>query len=540
MDRNLRFIALALMALFCLSASAASVDSLYRVLDAALTRRPETMQRKELRIDSLRRRLQAAPSDSDRFQLAGHLYRETYTYCFDSAMHYVHLEMQLADRLQCPKAQVLGRIHRSVLLSTSGYFSESVDNLASLRLSAEVRRDDEVMSAYYYAWEWAYSTWAEYAADTLYAPAYYRQEMAYQDSLIRVLPPDSQPWHYWQGERAFRRQQYDEAEAHYLRALEGLRQNERLYAMTTYGLALVYGRTGQASLHEEYLLLAAIADQECPLKENLALQELAMLIYKEYPARLGKANDYLQVSLQDARFYHNRLRLLEVANKFPDIAESYQAWGEREHRRMVAALAAVTLLALGLLLSLGFLWRQLRRNRRQRVALAEMNAGLHQLNEALSATNLTRERYVSLFLDLCAAYIHKLNNFQNLVKRKVMAKQAEDLLKMVNATRLSEVDAKEFFLHFDTAFLTLYPDFIRSFNALLREDAQIKLERGDKLNTELRIYALIRLGVKDSSTIATLLFYSPQTIYNYRSAVKNRAKDKERFDEDVMELCRVY
>jgi hypothetical protein len=169
-----------------------------------------------------------------------------------------------------------------------------------------------------------------------------------------------------------------------------------------------------------------------------------------------------------------------------------------------------------------------------------MNAGLHQLNEALSATNLTRERYVSLFLDLCAAYIHKLNNFQNLVKRKVMAKQAEDLLKMVNATRLSEVDAKEFFLHFDTAFLTLYPDFIRSFNALLREDAQIKLERGDKLNTELRIYALIRLGVKDSSTIATLLFYSPQTIYNYRSAVKNRAKDKERFEEDVMELCRVY
>jgi hypothetical protein len=137
-------------------------------------------------------------------------------------------------------------------------------------------------------------------------------------------------------------------------------------------------------------------------------------------------------------------------------------------------------------------------------------------------------------------YINKLNNYQNLVKRKVMAKQTDDLLRMVNANRLSEVDAKEFFVNFDTAFLNLYPDFIRSFNALLREDAQIQLGRGDILTTELRIYALIRIGVRDSAKIATLLFYSPQTIYNYRSAVKSRAKDKETFEHDVMELCRVY
>jgi cell division protein FtsB len=535
---RLRHIALALVALFSLTVSAAPIDSLYRALDAALARRPEFMQRKEGRIDSLRRLLHTAPSDSVRLRLAGDLYRETYTYCFDSAMHYVRLEQALATRMKHPRGIALGRIHQSVLLSTAGYFSESVGNLSTLRLPAGA--DGELLSAYYYAWEWAYSTWAEYSADTLYAPQYYRREMAYQDSLVRVLPADSQPWHYWQGERAYRHRQYAEAEAHYLRALQGLRQDERLYAMTAYGLALVYARTGQRERYEEYLLRAAISDQVCPLKENLALQELALLIYKEYPRHLGKANDYLQVSMQDARFYGNRLRLLEVANKFPDIAQSYQAWGEREHRRMMAALAVVTLLALGLTLSLGFLVRQLRSNRRQRVALAEMNAGLQQLNEALSATNLTRERYVALFLDLCAAYINKLNNYQNLVKRKVMAKQTDDLLRMVNANRLSEVDAKEFFVNFDTAFLNLYPDFIRSFNALLREDAQIQLGRGDILTTELRIYALIRIGVRDSAKIATLLFYSPQTIYNYRSAVKSRAKDKETFEHDVMELCMVY
>jgi cell division protein FtsB len=536
---RLRQIALSLLALISLSAPAAPIDSLYRALDAALARRDHYARCKEQRIDSLRRLLNVAPGDAERLRLTDDLYRETYTYSFDSAMHYARLQQQVADRMGHPVGQALSRIHQSVLLSTSGYFSESVAQLKALRLPAAVRADSTLLAAYYYACEWAYSTWAEYSADSVYAPVYYRHEMAYHDSLVSVLPDGSQQWHYWQAERAYRLRQYAEAETHYLQALRSLRQDERLYAMTTYGLALVYTRTGRRDLYEEYLLRAAISDQVCPLKENLALQELAQLIYKEYPARLGKANDYLQVAMQDARFYNNRLRLLEVADKFSDIARSYQAWGEREHRRMMWALAVVTLLALGLTVSLAFLWRQLRRNRRQHEALAGMNTHLQQLNEALSQTNVTRERYVALFLDLCAAYISKLNNFQQLVKRKVMAKQADDLLKMVNATRLSEVDAKEFFVNFDTAFLNLYPDFVRSFNALLRPDAQIRLERGDILNTELRIYALVRIGVKDSAKIATLLFYSTQTIYNYRSAVKARAKDKDRFEQDVMELCRV-
>ncbi|MDO4181716.1 MAG: DUF6377 domain-containing protein, partial [Bacteroidales bacterium] len=161
------------------------------------------------------------------------------------------------------------------------------------------------------------------------------------------------------------------------------------------------------------------------------------------------------------------------------------------------------------------------------------------LNEELVTTNHTREEYVSLFMDLCAAYIDKLNKYQDLVKRKVKAKQTDDLLKLVNATRLSEADAKEFFVNFDTAFLNLYPDFIEAFNALLREGEGITPKRGEILNTELRIFALIRMGVKDSSKIATLLFYSPQTIYNYRSAVKSRAKSKEDFEKQVEKLCTV-
>ena len=177
--------------------------------------------------------------------------------------------------------------------------------------------------------------------------------------------------------------------------------------------------------------------------------------------------------------------------------------------------------------------------RKRRKILADMNAELQHLNKELVTTNHTREEYVSLFMDLCAAYIDKLNKYQDLVKRKVKAKQTDDLLKLVNATRLSDTDAKEFFVNFDTAFLNLYPNFIEAFSALLREDEKIIPKRGEILNTELRIFALIRMGIKDSSKIATLLFYSPQTIYNHRSAVKNRAKMRDSFEKQVEELCTV-
>lgn len=171
-----------------------------------------------------------------------------------------------------------------------------------------------------------------------------------------------------------------------------------------------------------------------------------------------------------------------------------------------------------------YIFRQFKLLGRQRAIVTEMNMQLKNLNSELLKTNRTREEYVSLFIELCAAYIDKLNNYQDLVKRKVKARQIDDLLKMSNNSKMTDSDARQFFVNFDTAFLTLYPNFVNEFNLLLREDESIIPGKGEIMNTELRIFALIRLGIKDSSRIATLLFYSPQTIYNYRTAVKNKAK----------------
>lgn len=141
-----------------------------------------------------------------------------------------------------------------------------------------------------------------------------------------------------------------------------------------------------------------------------------------------------------------------------------------------------------------------------------------------------------LFMDLCATYISKLNNYRKLVTRKVKAHQTDDLLHSATSAKITEQEAATFYTQFDRAFKELYPTFVDDFNSLLLPDKQISLTKEGALPTELRIYALVRLGVTESAEIATLLFYSPQTIYNYRTAVRKRALRPDSFEEDVQAL----
>lgn len=168
--------------------------------------------------------------------------------------------------------------------------------------------------------------------------------------------------------------------------------------------------------------------------------------------------------------------------------------------------------------------------------LTQLNEELAHLNKKLKDTNNSREECVSLFFNLCASYTDKLASFRKAVERKVKVGQTDDLIRIVRTAHLSEIESREFFFHFDQAFTTLYPTFVNELNRLLRPDAQIILKKGEILNTELRIAALIRIGVNDPAKLSTLLFYSPQTIYNYRSQLKSRAIQRETFEKDIEKL----
>jgi hypothetical protein len=275
------------------------------------------------------------------------------------------------------------------------------------------------------------------------------------------------------------------------------------------------------------------------LKENLALQEFSTYLYEKDQKYADRAARYIYCSMEDARFYNNRLRMLEISSILPIIATANQEALAHKERIVRGVLAMVSFLSLMLLAMAIFGYKQNKWLAGSRKEVKTQNGQLKELNERLIATNHRRETYMRLFMDISAVYIRKLMEYRKLVSRKIKANQTADLLKTINSYKLAEEEATAFYTRFDRAFTELYPGFVDELNSLLLPEGRIAQPSPNTLTTEARIYALMRLGVTESQEIATLLFYSTQTIYNYKSAMRTRAVNRETFDEDINRLCRV-
>ena len=261
-----------------------------------------------------------------------------------------------------------------------------------------------------------------------------------------------------------------------------------------------------------------------------------MHLFQKDERNAERASRYLYFSLDDAQFYHNKLRILGISEKLPGIMAVYerQLYHGKQVRTRQNYLLGV--LAVVLLCALVVILRQNKKLNRKEREVSRQNDLLTQMNQQLTQANSRREKYMRLFMDLCALYIGKLNNYQKLVVRKIKAHQEGELVQKANSTKLTESEAIEFNSRFDKAFMELFPTFVDQFNALLCQGKKVEVSSKGGLTTELRIYALVRLGVAESVEIATLLFYSAQTIYNYGTAMSNRAIHPDTFEDDVRAL----
>ena len=508
-------------------------DILLKELDQKVRDRQFYMDIKEARIDSLRNLLNPQLSDEQRYLINYEIYKEYNTYRSDSAMRYVHYNAELADKMNNPKYKDLVTINRSMLLSTTGLYLESIQNLRRINRS---QLDSTLLYEYYTVAEWTYHTAGEYSNDSLYAPRYYEIEGAYRDSICSVTVPGTVDHEYYKGKSLMLDGQYAATLNIFTDLYKELEVNTRLYAIITFSIATIYRRFGNEKLYEEFLILAAISDQVCPLKENLAMQELSLYLFQNKPDDLERAYTYIQLSMEDARFYNNRLRMVQVSEKMPIIVKAFQEKSESEKMKLAYALIIITILSLATIGLLLYVYKQMQAVKRGRQELTHMNKELNELNLKLNASNHTKEEYVGLFIDLCSSYINKLDKYRENVKRKLVANQIDDLYRMVNSTRAIEMEIDDFFESFDNAFLKLFPTFIDDFNNLLLPDEKVVTKKKNTLNRDLRIFALIRLGINDSSRIASFLRYSPQTVYNNRTKVKSKAKNRETFENDVIKI----
>lgn len=526
-------------------------SKLFRELDQVISEKGNYVGQKEETIAALKQQL-AAERDSDRMmKLTEDIFREYKVFKFDSAMVYANRGLALARQRRDASYVAQFSICRSEILAIGGLYTEALSNLEQVDTTALSRQQ---LFFYHQARFNIYLYWANYCNDREYAPQYMANASHFLAHAIRYLNPGDEFYNYFLGEyHVFVEPDTKKARHYYEMAFKGSSEQSRVHAMTSFALAGNYLASGDQDRYEEYLIKAALSDTKCCTMENMALQTLALRLFEKGNEHIKRAEQYINTSMEDAKFYNNRLRILEISRIMPQIMSSYQERVEQQNRGLRNSVLFISLLLIGLFITSYFIHRQNRQLSARRHELATLNAQLSALNTQLSQTNAQlsdantllsdtntrRENLASIYIDLCAKYIDKLGRYQTLVKRKIKANQAPELLQTISSTRISEEDAATFLNRFDKAFLELYPSFVDDFNALLLEDGRIWLKTPNTLTTELRTFALIRLGVKNTADIAGLLFLSTQTIYNCRSVTKNKAINKDTFDEDVQKLCTV-
>ena len=538
---------IAIIILFIATATSSMADTngeLIQRIDSIIDNITQIYGKKQARIDFYKSMAHKSQKPETQLSAYDKLYDEYFVFQFDSAMVYADKAITLADRIGDKFHHDKCRIEKASLLGVGGLYGEAVallDEIDSTHLDNKLRFDYTI--AYYFI----YTYWADYCHDYYYSPRYHERANNYLKQAVTMLRPTDSYYNFFWGEYFIYVERNDKrALEHYFKTLSTAPVESRWYAMASYAIANNYSANNNNNKYEEYMLRACISDLLNCTRENLAMQDLAMYLFKKGDDNILLAERYINFAMDDAKNYNNRLRIIEISQKLPVIVSTYREKLSSQNNIMRFALFGVSILFAFVVVLLYFYSRQNQLLARQRHELSESNNLLSSLNDKLNTlnsrlldTNSRRERLAKLYIDLCAKYIDRLSKFETLVKRKIKVGQVNDLLNTASLSRLSEEDAATFMNIFDTAFLDLYPSFVDEFNALLRTNEQIVPSHKGRLTTELRIYALIRLGVKESSEIAALLFYTPRTIYNYRSTIKSRAINRETFECDVEQLCRV-
>lgn len=526
------------------------LDSLLNVLDKTIKEADTYVQIKENKLHELKREARkTAPLSIERYHLNNDIYLEYKAYSSDSALHYLNENLLLARQLNDKERELKIQLELSYLLSSIGMYMEAADILNSIDRQT---LPTSLLGHYYTCYEHVYSeAGAAQPRYKMFASRYVKLSHVYRDSMEVTLDSSSATY-LWLRETQLREAgKYDEAMEFSDRRLAEASFGTPQYALVAYQRFRLFESMGKKDEHLYYLVLSAISDVRSAIKEQSSLMVLAQELHGK--GDLKRAYDYINFSWEISQFYKTRLRSWMNITPLSMINGNYQDIIKQQNRELLIYITCVALLALLLVVALIYIYRQMKALSIAKKGLQEVNERLFSLNEELeevnrhlrstnlelSESNLIKEAYIARFFKLCSVYVDRLQAYRKLVNKKLQRGQVAELLKMTHLSNdIVTVEVQELYANFDSAFLHLFPNFVESLNELLLPEEQIVLKPDELLNTELRIFALIRLGIKDSSQIAELLHYSVNTIYNYRSRVKTKARVSRDDFEDLVAKIR--
>lgn len=521
-------------------------EHLRNELEKTISNNQEYVHKREHRITVLKDLSEKSVTDSEHYRINKELTNEYRAYKSDSALTYALQALTLAKRIGNYDLEVEATLTLASIYNVSGMYKESSDLLKQINPDT---LPQSLKQAYLGVYAELYRYMASFAKDGKMKLLYDKKRMAYQDSLIAVSDPADLNTVLVKADRLVDENKINDAIQLVLNRQAKLSPDDRNYALTSYSLANAYGKLGNKEKQKEYLALSALSDIKNAVKENMSLSTLALQLYEE--GHLNEAYNYIRFALDDALISDAKLRSIEILRILPMIDNAYKQNAERQAKIQRIFFIIVSVLALVLVFLFLFILRQKRKLQYANNRIYEINDQLNKLNNDLKETNSKvsdanqklaqsnqiQGEYIAKYLKLCSQYIGKIDDYRRMLLKKatVVTDTPKEILQLLKSKDIVDEELKSFYVDFDKAFLDLYPDFVEQFNNLLQDDERIELKPGELLNTEIRIFALIRLGINESSQIAEFLRYSVTTIYNYRTKMRNKARGvRDDFEKEVL------
>lgn len=522
------------------------LDSLLNELDDAIKNHEIYTRQKEHSIKELKNRLETVQKNSvEEYDLNAKLFEEFRPYILDSAIFYKNRNIEIASQLNDIGRLAQSKLQLANLMASTGMYMEAVDLIKSIR---KTKLPDSLLIDYYDTYRHVYSELAYYTQDNRGAQRYWDISNQYSDSLNNLLTPDDELYYSIKEADLRNAGNFEEALEINNISLENNNVGTRAFAIACYNRSFTFRQAGNKEGEKYFLALSALSDIISSTKDHASLWMLAEILYDEND--MERAYNYIRFSWSETVVFNARLRSLQSAVILSLIDLTYQATVENKNAQLQRYLIIISALVVLLMGALIYIYSQMKRLTAARknlqvangnlkklnIKLEQVNSQLHAANSDLSESNLIKEQYIGHFIELCSTYIDKIDGFRRMVNKKVTAGQIAELLGVIRSRDMLDSEIEELYRNFDKAFLQIFPHFVEKVNELFVDNEKFELKNNELLNVELRILALIRLGIKNSSQIADFMRYSVNTIYNYRAKIKNKTIYRDEFEEMLMTI----
>ncbi|KAI9463086.1 hypothetical protein F5148DRAFT_1286216 [Russula earlei] len=459
------------------------------------------------------------------------LYEAYKIFNYDSAFDYAKQLQVAAARLNDPSKEVYARIKLGFTLISSGMFKETLDSLNSINIQG---MPDSVKAEYYSLMGRYYYDLGDFDNDTYHTPLYIAKGNKYIDSALQLYPPASFSYSYYTGLKDIKSGNNDKALLEFQKTMSRQDLTHHQLAVAASTLSDIYIKTGQTDTAMILLIRSAIADIQSSTKENAAIFNLAQLLYKKGDVK--RASSYIEKAIADAGFYGARQRKVQVSSILPLIEGEKISRVEGQKTILITYSTIATVLLLLVVVLAAIILRQVKKLQLAKQIITTAHHKEQEINYRLTEANKIKEEYIGYFFNTNSEFFAKIEKFKEALDQKVAYRKLDEVMALAKTINLKK-EKEELLKNFDKVFLKLFPNFVDEFNAFFHEEDRIKLKGDELLNTDLRIFALIRMGIHDTEKIAQILEYSVNTINTYKTKIKNKSIiPNEEFEHRIMAI----